>query len=46
MTSREDAHTHTRKYMEYSSFSVSCNLQLGIVSHIFSSLLESTVVRE
>lgn len=40
MASREER-PHKQKYVEYSSFCVSCNLQLGI---IFSSLLESTVV--
>lgn len=32
--------------MEYSSSSVSCNLQPGVIYHIFSSLLKSTVVTE
>lgn len=34
----EKMHTQQRKSMEYSSFSMSCNLQLGTMDHIFSSL--------
>lgn len=38
--------TQKTKYMEYSSFSVTCNLQPGVIYHICSSLLKSTVVTE
>lgn len=42
----EEGDTQKRKYMEYSSSSVSCNLQPGVIYHIFSSLLKSIVVTE
>lgn len=38
--------TQKTKYMEYSSSSVACNLQPGVIYHICSSLLKSTVVTE
>lgn len=45
MAARE-GDTQKRKDMEYSSSSVSCNLQPGVIYHIFNSLLKSTVVTE